>query len=124
MSVTATRDGESFTISEPEGSIEIARAMAEMSRRWGHQGEVSSLIKDFEKIVELTRADPRAKPEEILLLEQKAQKIQLLEDLALSFRATEDEDDELQPRFHGSLAEGFDTLRSYARVVGAKLEIS
>lgn len=123
MSVTATRDGEHFTISEPDGAVEIARAMAELSRRWGHSGEVSSLIRDFEKIVQLAKADPRSQPQEVLLLEQKAQKIQLLEDLARSFRATEDEADEVQPRFHGSLAEGFDTLRSYARVVGAKLEI-
>lgn len=122
MAIAATREGDSFTVKDTDALVEVAQAMAELNRRWGHRGDISSLTADFDKIIATARYDSKMTTEEVLTLEQKSQKIQLLEELARSFRETMDEPDPRRPTFHGSLAEGRDTAVSYARVVGAKLE--
>lgn len=108
----------------PEGLTEVALAMAAMSRRWGSKRSVESLRQDFERIIAIAQEDPKTKVEELQELDRKGRQICALEELAQSYRATEDEPGKTLPRYHGYEQDARRTLYAYGTALGVKVEIA
>lgn len=124
MSISATREAVSFTVEDTDPMVEAALAMAELNRRWGYQGKIEALEAALLKIVASARMDAKFSLEEINRLQQNRSKIQLMEELAASFRAMEDENDDQKPRFQSAPDDALDMVKDYAVSLGAELTLS
>ncbi len=123
MTIRVSRGTENLSADHPDGLTEVAIAMAAMSRRWGSKRSVDALRDDFERIIEIAREDPRTKVEELQELDRKGRQICALEELAQSYRATEDEAGETLPRYHGYERDALRTLYGYGSALGVKVEV-
>lgn len=97
--------------------------MAELNRRFGYKGSQAKLEEALTKILNSASKDSKTSADEMRLMAQKTGEILLMEELAVSFREMEDEEDDLLPSFDGTPAEALETLTRYAHSLGCKLEV-
>lgn len=116
--------GMTVTAEHADPLVEVGLAMAALNERWGFQGDPSALAKSLEGIVKSAKNDPKTGNGELIHLQSQSQKIQLMEQLAQSFRATRDEADEELPRYQGHVSEARQMAEDYGRSLGFKMEAS
>ena len=121
MSITVNREAVSFTVEHEDPLVEAALAMAELNRRWGHHGNPEALASALHRVVSSARMDSKVSLREIERLQLNSTKIQVMEELAASFRAFEDEGDGRLPHFQGELDHAVQTARDYAVALGCEL---
>lgn len=125
MALKFVREGGLTVTAEHEDPlVEVGLAMAELNASWGFHGESAKLMESLESIVSSAKADPRTSNAELIHLQAQSQKIQLMEQLAQSFRGTRDEDDDELPRYEGPLSEARQMVEDYGRSLGFKMELN
>ena len=120
------REAVSFTVEHEDPLVEAALALAELNRRWGHHGTPEALATAQDRVIRSARMDSRVSLAELKELQLNSAKIQLMEELAASFRAFEDEGKAhgQLPHFQGELDHALETARDYAASLGCELKLS
>ena len=123
MAITVKRETVSFSVEHDDPLIEIALAMAELNRRWGYRGAPEVLEASLNRVIRSAQMDPKVKIADLALMKSSSKRIRLMEELAASFRVSEDEGREQGqlPRFQGELDEALETAQSYAQSLGCEL---
>lgn len=126
MAITVNREAVSFTVEHEDPLVQVALAMAELNRRWGHHGTPEALATAQDRVIRSARMDSRVSLREIKELQLNSSKIQLMEELAASFRTFEDEGAATgdRPSFQGELDQALETARDYASSLGCELRIT
>lgn len=117
------REAVSFTVEHEDPLVEAALALAELNRRWGHHGTPEALATAQDRVIRSARMDARVSLAELKQLQLNSAKIKLMEELAASFRAFEDEGKGQKPRFQGEPDHAVETAQSYAASLGCELKL-
>lgn len=124
MALKFTREGGGkLSVEHSDPLVEVGLAMAALNTNWGFHGDSETLAKSLGAIIDGAAQDPRTGNGELVHLQGQSQKIQLMEQLAQSFRSTRDESDDELPRYQGELWEARQMVEDYARSLGCKMEI-
>lgn len=123
MTLKLTKGNESIVVENGLEMVEIALAMAEVNRKWSYGEPISTMRQRFAKIIESMRADPTVTTEELESITTATERTLLLEELALTFRAIQDEADDLLPSFENSREEALAMLKAYGVSLGVTLSL-
>ena len=116
--------GGKLSVEHEDPLVEVGLAMAALNEKWGYHGDPADLAKSLDGIVRGAQADPKSGGGELVHLQSQSQKIQLMEQLAQSFKGTRDEEDDELPRYEGSVEEARQMARDYARSLGCKMDVT
>ena len=116
--------GGELSVDHEDPLVEVGLAMATLNEKWGFHGDPAELAKSLDGILRSAQADPKAGGGELMHLQGQSQNIQLMEQLAQSFKGTRDEKDDELPRYEGPVAEAQQMARDYARSLGCKMEVA
>jgi len=123
LTLKFTREGGGeLSVEHEDPLVEVGLAMAALNEKWGFHGEPAELAKSLDGIIRSAQADPKSGGGELMHLQGQSQKIQLMEQLAQSFRGTRDEEDDELPRYEGPISEARQMAQDYARSLGCKME--
>lgn len=123
MALKLTKGNESIVVENGLEMVEIALAMAEVNRKWSYGEPIPTMRQRFTKIIESMRSDPTVTTEELESITTATERTLLLEELALTFRAIQDEADDLLPSFENSREEALAMLKAYGASLGVTLSL-
>lgn len=124
MALKLTKGNESIVVENDLKLVEAALAMAEVNRKWSYGESTIDMEKRFTSVVESMKTDPTVTTEELESITTATERTLLLEELALTFRAIQDEADDLLPSFEGSQEEALAMLKAYGISLGVTLSLA